>query len=70
MTAYQIYCELKKVGGWANESRKVLWLAARYYSGADSYETLKSHAERLPTGNGMMPALLPPGKVAMIRDLR
>jgi len=45
MTAALIFEELSKVGRWAQQPRKMRWAAARYYSGADSLEQLRSLAE-------------------------
>lgn len=72
MTANEIYRELGKVGSWAKESRKVRWLAARYYSGADQIEDLKAHAhadDESGAGAEFRP-LLTTEQVRMIIDLR
>jgi hypothetical protein len=41
MTAYRLFCELSRVAWWAEQSRKVRWLAARYYIGVDSAAVLR-----------------------------
>jgi hypothetical protein len=57
MSAYAIYRELSKVGSWSEESDKVRWLAARYYSGADSLETLETFSLDYVEGQWVRPLL-------------
>ena len=40
MTAGEIYRELSKFGFWAAQSRKMRWIAARYYAGVESLDEL------------------------------
>jgi len=45
MNAYQYFKHLSLVPGWAAQTRKVRWLAARYYAGVDSLSQLQEMAE-------------------------
>lgn len=71
MTAYTIYRELSTTVWWAGQPRKVRWLAARFYSGADSLAVLRSHAEAQPVfrANYLRP-LLTEEQVRDIIELR
>ena len=70
MSAYTIYRELSKVGHWAQLTRKVRWLAARYYAGVETYDELVSHAHAQAFDNRFLPPLLSGSEVRMIIDLR
>ena len=41
MAAYKMYRQLREEPNWATDSRKVRWLAARYYSRVGSLKDLK-----------------------------
>lgn len=70
MKANTLYNELSKVAHWAAQSRKVRWLAARYYAGVESLAELRSHSTPQPFGDYTLPALLTPAQVEMIIQLR
>lgn len=71
MTAYEIFRTLSLEFHWAKESRRVRWLAARYYSGADSHDVLRSHSEPSPVcRDATIAPLLTVGQVSMITMLR
>lgn len=48
LTANSIFRSLSTTPGWATCSRKVRWLAARYYAGVDSVDELRRCAEKGP----------------------
>jgi len=52
MNAYQYFKHLSMVPGWAAQTRKVRWLAARYYAGVDTLDQLLEMAEPQFVGRG------------------
>ena len=41
MKSYELFKELSKQSYWSKKSRKIRFLAARYYTGVDSLEQLR-----------------------------
>jgi hypothetical protein len=72
MTAYEIFKTLSQVGGWAEETPRVRWLAARYYANVESLEQLRKHAEPVIIRDEFRtcPPLLTAAQVRMIIMLR
>ena len=48
MTVREIVTALRMQEFWAGCSKKMVWLAARYYAGVDSLADLRRCAERVP----------------------
>ncbi len=45
MTVYGLYRVLSAEQWWANQSRTMRWIAARFYCGVESLEDLRSRAK-------------------------
>jgi hypothetical protein len=58
MRAYDIYCNLSSEEWWSKQSRKVRWLAARYYAGVESLDELIGHTRKCESGWVRNPLLI------------
>ena len=71
MRAYAIYTELSKERFWTTRSGRARWLAARYYSGADTLDDLQRQGRDIPISrNFSLAPMLSAEEVAEIIRLR